>query len=364
LKRKKRDQEIKSRKKKIIEFVKDNPFCSRDSIFTKGEIPKSKLTIQLIYNLVKEKKIKTAGLRKQVYYIPKSGSTDLLEHLEYITRKIAYAVVEENSSNNKIFPRLLAYFLRTRLKVINAEEKRIEKHNEMAFKKDSWQFPIIKKPFKIISLNDALERLKETVLYYENPSKFSESILTFNLVTRIVDDEYYLKHQLHSHPQEKLHLFQKSKKSGVRRSASDLIETVNKGRHEFGLSLRDYEKKIWKLGVYPGGWLQRRTAETGRTLYSNINNFDITKVPKAVVKRDFSVYKYIIQPMDEVMDIVGLRRENYKSSMKKKPKKISRTIITELRTLFKKNKIEFYSDRKEYLADHSLDKYFFDKKSS
>jgi len=324
---------LKTREEKIIEFVKNHPFCSRDSIFTKGKIPKSKLTEELIHNLHKEKKIECAGRKKWVYYLPKSGFTDLLKHLEYLTKRIEYIVEEENSPDNKIFPLLLANFLKIRLKVINAETKRIGKYKEKTFKKDNWHFPIIKKPFKIIPLNDALERLKETVLYHENPLKFSEMFLTLNLVSGIADDEYYLKHQLHSHPKEKWYPFQKLKKTGLRCFTSDFIETVIKGRNEFGLSKRVYKKNIGKLGVYPGGWLRRRLAESGRTLYSNINNFDITKVPYFVPKRDTSVYENILQPMDKIMDRVGLRRENYKSFMNKKPKKISRIIIEELRTL-------------------------------
>ena len=45
------------REHQIIEFVKDNPYCSLDSIFTKGNVPKSKSTKTILDNLVSDKKI-------------------------------------------------------------------------------------------------------------------------------------------------------------------------------------------------------------------------------------------------------------------------------------------------------------------
>ena len=39
---------MERRENEIIEFVKKNPLCSKDSIFTKGKIPKSKATVELI----------------------------------------------------------------------------------------------------------------------------------------------------------------------------------------------------------------------------------------------------------------------------------------------------------------------------
>lgn len=40
------------RKKDIIEYLKKNPFSSMDSIFTKGKIPKSETTINLVNNMI------------------------------------------------------------------------------------------------------------------------------------------------------------------------------------------------------------------------------------------------------------------------------------------------------------------------
>lgn len=63
------------RQKQIIKFVKGHPFCSMDSIFTKGKIPKSKTTIHLLYDMVSKKKIQTAQTKsgKTKYYIDKKN---------------------------------------------------------------------------------------------------------------------------------------------------------------------------------------------------------------------------------------------------------------------------------------------------
>ncbi|MBT6646532.1 MAG: hypothetical protein HOB51_03330, partial [Thaumarchaeota archaeon] len=45
------------RRKQIIKYVKNNPFCSRYSIFTKGGISKSSATNEIFNELVSKKKI-------------------------------------------------------------------------------------------------------------------------------------------------------------------------------------------------------------------------------------------------------------------------------------------------------------------
>ena len=59
------------REHQIIEFVKDNPYCSLDSIFTKGKIPKSRATKTILDNLVSSKKIQVEKTQtgKNRYFI-------------------------------------------------------------------------------------------------------------------------------------------------------------------------------------------------------------------------------------------------------------------------------------------------------
>jgi len=59
------------RVKEIIKFVNDHPFCNMDSIFTKGKIPKSRTTIDLLYDLVSKQIIQTVHTEsgKTKYYI-------------------------------------------------------------------------------------------------------------------------------------------------------------------------------------------------------------------------------------------------------------------------------------------------------
>ncbi|MGI0057283.1 MAG: hypothetical protein ACREAK_07915 [Nitrosarchaeum sp.] len=242
MKRKKVKHKPKMVEEKIIEFIKAHPYCSRDSIFTKGKIPKSKANIDLINNLVSQKKIHVTGTSKKKYYV---GEMEALLELKQFYKDFIYKCEKEDSYTE--FSLKLIEFLKTRIKVIESE-----RHNGKINFGDT--FYIILIFFKI----------------RDNLTKSGEYFLLNLLNYAIRDDKYYLKHQSHSRTKEKASKYDKSKKVSARKSLSNLLDMQKKGRHEYGLERNsdlNYHMKI--LTDNPTNWFNRFFAEDGRALYKN-----------------------------------------------------------------------------------------------
>lgn len=247
LKKKKKNQKTKLRKEKIIEFVRTNPYCSKDKIFTNGKIPKSKKTINLLKNLVSQNKIHVAGLEKKRYFV---GDPDFFKEFKLFYKDLVCKSKKypNDPKYNDKFARKLIEYAKTRIKVLEAE-KRI--HRE-------------------VNLDDTLNMWFNFIIpFLQNENKLSEINIIDFLNWSIIDDKYYLKHQLHSYPRERGYIFNKSKTVYQRRSLRDLLDMKEKGRQEFGISRSAYRKHMDKLTDNPNRWFDRFFSEKNRTLYNN-----------------------------------------------------------------------------------------------
>lgn len=261
--------ELEKRKQEIIEYVKGSPFCTKDSMFTKGKIPKSKVTIKLIDKLVSQKNLlaKQYPNGKTVYCVknmlPNKG--DYVEFLKW------FAIIAgiDNFLHRPDLTAKFVKFLRTRAKVLEREKR--------------WSGKI--------NTTDTNRIIMQVLEFMKNPTDEDAIRLMIILSLPINYDEYYLKHQLHSTPRENEYPFQKSKKRHLRRSMTELLSMKEKGRHEFSLSKRDYEGHIGKLKDNKGNydhtkWLDRCLAERDRVLYHNLPKLQ-TEICKEMISKKF-----------------------------------------------------------------------------
>lgn len=235
---------IKKREKKIIQHITDNPYRSLDSIFTKGKIKKSKATKELVEKLVAENKIHTRSIpKRKKYYI--NEEADWVKELGNITKDIEGNLKDDPKYDNKLSRRMLE-FLKLRVRALTAEGK-----------KD-----------KDVDIRDTLRILYLITQYHKNPNRLSEFLLLDSLYWAIIDDKYYLTHQLHSNPTNKKRKFHKAV-IGSRRSVETLLDMKEKGAQEYGLTGRDFNKNMIRLTEDPQVWNDRFYAELKRTLYKN-----------------------------------------------------------------------------------------------
>lgn len=230
---------MENRERKIIQYIQDNPFCSKDSIFTKNKIPKSRVTNELIEKLIDEKKIKTTSMKRKRFYVKE---INFLTRLEILVKDYAY----ENKFNPENYlDKIVVDFLKNRIKVLRAEQKIVPN----------------------VDLRETLRILKFILVHYKKPNVNNATIVFSLVINASVNDRYYLTHQLKSQPKNTQQIFQKIKIRNSRRSLPELVEMKEKGKNEFGLTKKDFEKNMEKLTNKPWEWLRRFNAETGRTLY-------------------------------------------------------------------------------------------------
>jgi hypothetical protein len=222
----------------------DNPNCSLDSIFTRGKIPKSKATVELVEKLVMENKIHTRDItKKKKYYVEEE--TDWVKELGNIAKDIEQNLKEDPTYDNKLSRRMLE-FLKLRVKVLTSEGKK---------EKD-------------VDIRDTLRILYLSIQYHKNPNRLAEFLLLDSLYWAIIDDKYYLTHQLHSNPKNVKRKFHKAIMR-QRRSVENLLDMKKKGALEYGLVGKDFKKNMAKLTDDPNVWYDRFYAELNRTLYKN-----------------------------------------------------------------------------------------------
>lgn len=215
-------KKILEREEKIIQFVSDNPYCSIDSIFTKGGIPKSVATKKLVEKLVTEKKINTTMMAiPKKYYV---GEMDWVLEFGFMGKVMKKALIGKSGYSNAAKEKIIE-FLELRAKVFRAEEKKN----------------------KNLNINSTLNIYFGLIEpYLKKPNKLLEINLIDILNFAIKDDRYYLTHQLHSNPKDTKKIFQKEK-TGTRRSIETLIDMRKKGRQQYGLTGKDYRKNMQKM---------------------------------------------------------------------------------------------------------------------
>jgi|APSaa5957512535_1039671.scaffolds.fasta_scaffold00891_3 hypothetical protein len=290
---------MEKREERIIQYIEKNPFCTRDSIFTKGNIPKSNATNNLIDDLISQKKLKTTKMKKNRYYV---NNIDFLSRFEIFVKDYEYETKKDPVNS---IDKIIIKFLKTRLKVLRSEKKKISKLN-------------FRTTIKI--LNEVLE-------YYKKPNEFNYSKILTLTIMHLQNDKYYLNHQIHSNPKEKIQKFQKIKKRNVRRSIENLFEMKKKGRRDFGLTKKDYQKNMKKLTDDPSEWWRRFNAEQNRTLYSNNISFQSALIEKTL-KKSKKQQKKVENSENPTID-------NTSSNRKQKFEKLNKNAMSELEQIMK-----------------------------
>ncbi len=239
MKRHLKDAIMQHRERGIIKFIKENPFCTKDSIFTKNNIPKSSATNELIKKLIFQKKIKTTSMKRRRFYVKE---IEFLSRLEILAKDYAH---ENRNNPDNFLDKVSSDFLKFRLKVLRAEQKYDSN----------------------IDLRETLSVLENMLEYHKKPNLINHTKVFVRTVNAVVNDKYYLKHQLKSQPKNTRKIFQKVKTRNLRRSLPELMEMKERDRREFGLTKKDYDKNLKKLTDDPWKWLKRFNAESSRTLY-------------------------------------------------------------------------------------------------
>jgi len=328
---------LNERKKEIIGYVKGSPLCSKDSVFTKGRIPKSKVTIELFAKLVSQKKIlkKLDKRGKVCYYVKgtlpnpkeKLDTDDLVELLRNNADSIEKGL--QNSDYPKLRKKLIEFY-KIRAKVLELERKRTVTINEEGTRLIVWHL----------------------LAFQRMPSKIYSLSLMDILSWAIIDDKYYLKHQLHSTPREREYKFQKAKKRHVRRSITDLLGMKEKGRHEYSLLKKDYDKHMKKIKNEMGKddfdkWISRYFAERHRSLYNNPSKLQ-DEIFKEASKQKFKPKTEEEKRWKKYFD--ECERIYPKIPMKLYFECLSEKEIEEIKAVFKEDGLD-YEEEKKWLID-------------
>lgn len=250
MKRIDKDAEMQKREEKIIEIIKDNSPCSKDSIFTKGKIQKSKATEELIDRLVSENKIKVTHtengkIRYFIDQVEDIENYDFIGNLKTTIKEYEYRL--KKTPSKSLLSEKLLKFLKLRTRILELELKRAG----------------------TIDLGDTLEVWDLVVKHAKNPTQLYGMALLDILSQSIQNDEYYLEHELHSSPRHTKHEFQAVKERHHRRSLTQLLDMKKHGRYSYGLTRSSFLKNLERLTNDTGEWLKKFDAEKGRTLYKN-----------------------------------------------------------------------------------------------
>jgi hypothetical protein len=279
------------RGKQIIKYVKNNPFCSRYSIFTKGGIPKSSATNEIFNELVSKKKIHeclTKNKKSRYYIESKNWELDLhLKKFECESNKIIIHMekIAEHIPQLKPISKKYSRLLDTRIGVSRFEEKYVEEFNEV-FDAEG-----------IKQVNQYFNENIMPILQKTKPSSSKIKKIEKKLDFEISRDEYYLSHEAKavSILSEKIYTeyeqmrnlnkrywirkdrsFQKVKVVRLMRPVYEMIE-ISKDRHKYGLSRQNqiyHEQRLKKpdqIGtIYEFDEIFKRlNAERHRIIYKN-----------------------------------------------------------------------------------------------
>ena len=279
------------RRKQIIKYVKNNPFCSRYSIFTKGGISKSSATNEIFNELVSKKKINeclTKNKKSRYYIESKNWELDLhLKKFECESNKIIIHMekIAEHTPQLKPISKKYSRLLDTRIDVSRFEKKYAEEFNEV-FDAEG-----------IKQVNQYFNENIMPILQKTKPSSSKIKKIEKQLDFEISRDEYYLSHeakavsilseQIHTKDEQLRNLnkrywirkdrsFQKVKVVRLMRPVYEMIE-ISKDRYRFGLSRQNqiyHEQRLKKpdqIGtIYEFDEIFKRlNAERHRIIYKN-----------------------------------------------------------------------------------------------
>ena len=220
------------RKKQVLDHIKKNQMCSKYSIFRKGNISKSKATIDSLAVLVSEGKViitRTEKGKERYHTNPKEWSFDLQwKHRKLKVRELRFRcneIARKIPKCNSIFAKY-DRLLETRMMVLDFEKRYATKFNET---------------FNEEGLLEVTERLvgfigSIGVDISSDRLKSESKWLDF----QISRDEYYLTHETKATSIFKGNLrrnraFQKVKEARLKRTLYDMMG-ISKDRYEYGLS--------------------------------------------------------------------------------------------------------------------------------
>jgi len=311
-----------TRKTDILGFIKDNQLCSLDSIFTNGNIPKSKKTIDLVQTLVDEKKINEISNEKgkKRYYtkLAEISPERIFELLRLMGEQSTYLLKITRMPDDIIegFRILLKY----RIQIL---QKEAENSNSK------------------ISLDSGLQVMKRAEFVAKNPQTSLDKIRKW-LDEQIERDRYYLTHQLRGlsvksqihDPEERERtsivptwkprnrMFQPIKESRKIRSVSDKLG-ISKDRHEYGLSRPNqlYHAETLKTkNTDPTEkhteLFKRLAAEYGRNLIKNPDTvfnerlIVVLKERLEIIRKDHSQSKNYLAESNNLKEAIRILEEN------------------------------------------------------
>ena len=314
------------RRKQIIKYVKNNPFCSRYSIFTKGGISKSSATNEIFNELVSKKKINeclTKNKKSRYYIESKNWELDLhLKKFECESNKIIIHMekIAEHTPQLKPISKKYSRLLDTRIDVSRFEKKYAEEFNEV-FDAEG-----------IKQVNQYFNENIMPILQKTKPSSSKIKKIEKHLDFEISRDEYYLSHeakavsilseQIHTKDEQMRNLnkrywirkdrsFQKVKVVRLMRPVYEMIE-ISKDRHKYGLSKPNqiyHEQRLKKpdqIGtIYEFDEIFKRlNAERHRIIYKNP---DIT---------ENQIMIWVTETRLDVIDNDHSKSRNYKQEKK------------------------------------------------
>ncbi len=304
------------RQKQIMKYVKDNPFCSRYSLFTKGGIQKSSTTNDIFNELVLKKKIHecvTKNKKSRYYIESKNWELDLhLKKFECEFNKIVIHMekIAEYIPQLKPLSKKYSRLLDTRIAVSKFEEKYAKEFNK------AFDIEGIKQVNQYF--NDNIMPVLQKIKPSSSEIKKVEKWLNFE----ISRDEYYLSHEakavsvlsekIHTKDEQMRNLkknywvrkdrsFQKVKMVRLMRPVYEMIE-ISKDRHKYGLSRPNqiYHEQRLKMPDQIGTIYEfdeifnRLNAERHRIIYKNPDITEneimiwVTETRLAVIDKDHS----------------------------------------------------------------------------
>ena len=314
------------RRKQIIKYVKNNPFCSRYSIFTKGGISKSSATNEIFNELVSKKKINeclTKNKKSRYYIESKNWELDLhLKKFECESNKIIIHMekIAEHTPQLKPISKKYSRLLDTRIDVSRFEKKYAEEFNEV-FDAEG-----------IKQVNQYFNENIMPILQKTKPSSSKIKKIEKHLDFEISRDEYYLSHeakavsilseQIHTKDEQLRNLnkrywirkdrsFQKVKVVRLMRPVYEMIE-ISKDRYKFGLSRQNqiyHEQRLKKPNQIGTTYefdeiFKRLNAERHRIIYKNP---DIT---------ENQIMIWVTETRLDVIDNDHSKSRNYKQEKK------------------------------------------------
>ena len=314
------------RRKQIIKYVKNNPFCSRYSIFTKGGISKSSATNEIFNELVSKKKINeclTKNKKSRYYIESKNWELDLhLKKFECESNKIIIHMekIAEHTPQLKPISKKYSRLLDTRIDVSRFEKKYAEEFNEV-FDAEG-----------IKQVNQYFNENIMPILQKTKPSSSKIKKIEKHLDFEISRDEYYLSHeakavsilseQIHTKDEQMRNLkkrywirkdrsFQKVKVVRLMRPVYEMIE-ISKDRYKFGLSRQNqiyHEQRLKKPNQIGTTYefdeiFKRLNAERHRIIYKNP---DIT---------ENQIMIWVTETRLDVIDNDHSKSRNYKQEKK------------------------------------------------